>query len=108
MALAANVPTAQVELDRNRTIAFTIGAMRRVKELTGRSITAGIEEEDVGRVVWAMLTEEDRADLTPEQVEDMIHPGNLGAVTAAIARLSGDAEGAEGNARPAGKGKRKT
>lgn len=98
MALPENVPTVSLELDRTRRLAFTLGAMRRIKEATGRSITviqsAGEEEmlEHIGACVWAMLVNEDRADVEVADVEEMIHPGNLNAVIEAFSDLVSGAQ----------------
>jgi hypothetical protein len=87
-SLPENVPTATILLDRPRTIAFTLSAMRRIRE-SGRTIgDETIDEaamvDHIGAYVWAMLVNEDREGLTIEDVEDMLHPGNLPAVTAAF------------------------
>lgn len=91
MQLPTNVPSVVVNLDRPRRIAFTLGAMRRIKQATGKSVTdEGSELTDVmGAFIWAMLIEEDRKDVTVEQVEDMIWPGNLDEVTAAFNQVVG-------------------
>jgi hypothetical protein len=99
-ALPENVPTVTVELDRPRTLAFTLGAMRRIKEATGRSISeiqeTDIQPETFGSYIWALLVNEDRAGLTVEDIEEMVHAGNLRAVSAALQELVGGL--AEGNA----------
>lgn len=84
--LPENVPTVVINLDRPRRIAFTLGAMRRVKQMTGHAVTDQQSEltDVIGTYIWAMLIEEDRKDVTVEQIEDMIYPGNLDAVTAAF------------------------
>lgn len=95
MALAANVPTAVVELDRPRTVAFTIGAMRRFKEEAGYSVTKGVEPEDIGRLLWATLVDEDRGDISVDAVESLLHTGNIEAVGEILSSLQGAAEGNE-------------
>lgn len=92
MTFPQNVPTVEVMLDKPRRIAFTLGAMRRIKQVTGHSVTEekSAELTDViGAYIWAMLVEEDRKDVTVEQVEDMIWPGNLDEITAAFNQVVG-------------------
>lgn len=103
--VAQNVQTVTIALDRPRSMALTLGAMRRIKEATGRSITElqqgerGIEVEHVGAYIWAMLVNADREGLSVEDVEEMIRPRDLPEVTAAFAKLfTAASEGAEGNA----------
>lgn len=103
MSLPENVPTATVVLDKPRKIAFTLGAIRRLKEKTGKSIDEALDDqnllESTGPCVWALLVGEDRQGLTVEDVEDMISPGMLGSIIEAIGSLAGaSVESAEGKA----------
>lgn len=83
-----NVPTVEITLagDRPRRIAFTLGAMRRIKTVTGHSVGDDAIQlaEIIGAYIWAMLVKEDRKDVTVEDIEDMIHPGNLDEIIAAF------------------------
>lgn len=109
MPLPENVPTVLVTLDRPRRMALTLGAMRRVKEQTGLSVTdldTMPEDERLARFhefVWALLVNEDREGLTPADLEEMIHAGNLEHVAEAFVAVlySSAPKGAEGNAVPA-------
>lgn len=101
--LSPNVPRRVLELDRPRTIALTLGALRRIKEVTGSSDVALSEDEVFDRapaLIWAALVDSDREDVTPDDVEGMLHAGNLAAVVGALSELAAqrDAKGAEGNA----------
>ena len=92
MKLPENVPTVVIELDRPRTMAFTLGAMRRIKQVTGHALDDEKPDGErlidvIGAYIWAVLIEEDRKDLTVENVEDLLHPGNLDAATQAFNAL---------------------
>lgn len=101
MSLPVNVPVAEIMLGGSpRKIAFTLGAMRRIKEVTGHGIDEETDQRTVdvlGAYIWAMLVKEDRKGLTVEDVEDMLHPGNLESITEVFNKLvtasTGDAEG---------------
>lgn len=109
MALPENVPVVTIALDRPRRMALTFGAMRRIKEQTGLSITALHEMPEDERMdhfhqfIWALLVNEDREGLTPDDLEEMLHPGNMGTVADGFLEvLYGPAtKGAEGNGVPA-------
>lgn len=87
---AEGMPTATVHLDKPREIGFTMGALRRVKEKLGH-LNFALDAEEAGLVlpvwVWACLPRSARAELSIEAVEDLIHPGNMGAIGDAIALL---------------------
>lgn len=105
--LAPNVPTRVVGLDRPRTMALTLAALRRIKEATG-SFDMELSEDAVFErapaLVWASLIDEDREDVSPQDVEGMLHAGNLGEVVSALEHLARTSmRGAEGNELPAPK-----
>lgn len=106
--LPENVQTVTITLDRPRTLAFTLGAMRRMKEAVGVDLNhmtdLAISVEDAGGFVWAMLINADREGVTRDDVDEMIHMGNLQEVTAALTSLIGETKGAEGNAPKPAKG----
>lgn len=108
--IAAGVPTATIVLDQERQIAFTLGTMRRIREVTGASVEdmekiaddEGAMLDNMAAYIWAMLVPADRKDLTVEDVEDLLHPGNLEQVKKAFTDLTLDittGKGAEGNAK---------
>jgi hypothetical protein len=107
-------PTTVVSLGgKDRTLGFTIGAMRRIKEAGGSlTISEGEDSADfiyaVPLWVWACMDKEDREELSVEDVEDRMHPGNMEEISAAVTQLflSSRPEGAEGNAPKAPKGRR--
>lgn len=96
MPFLEGVPTVVLQLDKPRTLGFTMAAMRRIKEKAG---TLELPVDANGRVplekaidlmptyIWACLAPEDRAEVSLEQLEEMLHPGNLEAVTQAIVSL---------------------
>jgi hypothetical protein len=105
--IAAGVPTASIVLDKKRTMAGTLGAIRRIQEHTSDDLVredgsineqAGLDNLSI--MVWCLLTKESREELDVEDVEDLIHPGNIEEVGEACERLMKPwlaAAGAEGN-----------
>lgn len=112
MSFPEGTPTVEVVLDQPRTLGFTLGAMRRIKETLG-TLEIDTEAGDEGLVttlpsyIWACMDAEGRAALSIEQVEDMIHPRNMGPISQALRDLFEQSapEGAEGNAGSAAKKK---
>lgn len=97
MKLPESIPTSVIELDRPRTLAFTLGAMRRIKQVSGKAFddpdAPRTVTDVIGFYIWAMLIEEDRTELTVENVWDLLHPGNIDAVTAAFTQLMNASNG---------------
>lgn len=86
---AGAVPKIAIELDRTRHLVFSYGTVKRIEEETGRQVEEfeeGIPAADLAKVVWAMLAHEDR-DLTVEDVEEMLFPGNLDYVAEKISEV---------------------
>lgn len=87
------VPTVEVVLaGKPRKLAFTLGAMRRIKQATGHDIDAAESQkivEVLGAYIWAMMGKEDRKELSVEDVEDCLHPGNLEEITSVFNQLVG-------------------
>lgn len=91
MAFAEGVPTVTVTLDQPRELGFTLGAMRRIREKLG-SLELDLSDEQkqlqsIPTLVWACMDADARAVLSVEDVEEMIHPGNLGPISDAIHEL---------------------
>lgn len=114
MSFATGTPTVVVALDKERTLGFTLGAMQRIQERLGKNAFSEGETADqmlaLPAYVWACLPAADRLELNVEAVADLIHPGNMKAVSDAIAEIfnRSNPEGAEGNAKGAGKRKQST
>jgi len=108
---ATGTPTVTVELDKPRTLGFTLGAMRRVQDHLGADAFSGEQDQirALPTYVWACLSAADREELSVEAIEDLIHPGNMKAVSDAIGDLfqRSNPEGAEGNVVAPAKGKQK-
>lgn len=107
MSLPEAVPTVEIVLDKPRRMALTLGALRRIQEQTGRAVDTLNEvlQNDplthIGGLIWASLVNEDRAGITRDDVEEMLHMGNLEAAVASFHELlAAMAEGVEGKARP--------
>ena len=96
----------RLELDRTRYLRFTLGALRRIEQLSG----LGIEQQEelaewsktldgVVGMLWAGLVHED-PDLTVEDVYEIVDIQNFGQIRAAIDAAVGvamPAPGAGGN-----------
>lgn len=99
MKLPESIPTVVIVLDRPRTLAFTLGAMRRIKEQSGHALddpeAPHAVTDVIGIYIWALLIKEDRTDLTVEDIWDLLHPGNLEEMTAAFYTLVGAENGNE-------------
>lgn len=97
MPFIEGVPTVTLELDKARVLGFTAGSIRRLRERFGGlqpDLTGPDGKIDAGKVlpvlpvyIWACLDAEGRAQLTPDQIEDMLHPNNLLAVAERVAEL---------------------
>lgn len=112
MSFATGTPTVEIELDKPRRLAFTLGAMQRIQERLGKTAFSPAADDadhlqSLPVYVWACLPAQDRKEIDVEEVADLLHPGNMAAVSEAIAGLflssTGAAEGAEGNAGKQGK-----
>lgn len=96
MPFIEGIPTVVLQLDKARTLGFTMGAMRRIKERLG---TLELPMDEKGKIpldraieimptyIWACMDTPDRAEISVEQLEDMMHPGNLQAITEAVTAL---------------------
>ena len=78
-----------VELDRPRRLKLSWGAMRRIKDQTGFDIRqpkegAPWDTDTMLPVVLCEALRHEDPEITVEQVEDMIHIGNMAAVVAAF------------------------
>lgn len=83
------VPKVAVELDRTRQMVFSYGTMRRIEEKTGREVEEfedGFPAVVFPIVIWATLAGED-PELTVENVEEMLYPGNVDYVAAKLDEL---------------------
>jgi hypothetical protein len=105
---AEGTPTVTVRLGgKDYTLGFTIGAMRRAKEL-------GVSQVDLSdgsalmlampQYVWACMTKEDRASLSPDEIDELVNPSNISNISEAIGELfkaSLPEESTSGNGQPA-------
>lgn len=81
MAKSKMIPIVDVELDRPRKLKYDFKAMRLIEKETGKNtLNSKIWQEmnatDLSIFLWAGLKHED-PDLTVEQVEEILHPGNM-------------------------------
>lgn len=110
MARSEGTPVVEVLLDRPRRLAFTLGAMRRLREKLGEAGEIDVTDratmlDRLAIYVWACLVREDREGLSPEDIEDMIPYGNIPAVGDSIKRMvdASMPEASEGKAAGAAK-----
>jgi len=87
------IPEVSITLDKERKLKFTIGAVLRFKQATGKDLrdpevnarlAKDIDLDDLVALLWACLYKDDKT-LTVEAVSDMVDFSNL---TYAIERLS--------------------
>lgn len=87
---AEGTPTVEITLDKPRTLGFTLGAMRRAKEL---GVLNADPSDEVGfmlampEYVWACLSEEGRAELSVAQIGELMNPLNIKAIGKAVGEL---------------------
>lgn len=76
-------------LDRERHLRFTLKTIREMREEFGEDALAkGIQQEAIAKLLWYGLKHED-AELTPDQVEEMVDLEHLGDVMEAVAKATG-------------------
>jgi hypothetical protein len=78
----------KIMLDKEREVRLTLGAMKKFKALTGKSIIHGIDLESLGEdeiitLLWVSMVEDDPA-LTIERTEQIIDLSNLGDAIMAL------------------------
>jgi hypothetical protein len=112
------VPTAQVVIDKPRTLRFSMGAIQRYADALGIEPDAidweHLRFRDVFALLWAALDEQGRSEIpSPEALSELLGPEELASAQAALgplidrstpAREVGDA--AEGKAPPNRKARR--
>lgn len=87
---AEGTPTATIQLDKPRELGFTLGAMRRAKELGVLNVDA---DDATGMMlalpeyVWACLDEADRSELTVEGIGELMNPLNMQDIAVAVGGL---------------------
>lgn len=99
-------PTVTINLDKPRTLAFTLGAMRRAQELGVLSVdvTDGTALMlAMPQYVWACLSNADRKELSVDEIAELMNPNNVQSISAALGELFKVSlpENPEGNASPA-------
>lgn len=94
MSLPENVPTRTITLDRPRRIALTLGATRRMKE-TGVNTNMLFSQDGkddtlldhLSTLLWCMLVEDDRGDVTPGDLDELIPITRMPEIQIAIFEL---------------------
>jgi hypothetical protein len=102
MSFIEGVPTVMIDLDKPRELGYTVAAIARIQAIVGAAADLTLQKTQVEmlpKLVWACLSAEGRRELSIEQIEDMIHLGNVGPIGAAIGVLhaASNPEDAEGN-----------
>lgn len=83
--------TITLELDRVRTLKFTLNSLEIIEDLTGQSldkIGQSMNMKTLKALLFAGLVHEDK-ELTPEQIGDMIEVGDLERVSQALSEALG-------------------
>lgn len=107
MSFAEGTPTVRIRLAGvEYDLGFTLGAMRRVREQLGSLELADSPDamlQALPAYIWACMDAEARATLSAEQVEELIHPGNMQHLSDQVGELfqASMPKGAEGKAKPA-------
>ena len=90
MSIASVVPEKKLMLDKERTLKLPFGVLKRFKDESGsefgRCVAAGFSIEETAVLLWCSFQLED-PDLTLEDVQNMIHSGNLFEIGSAITEL---------------------
>lgn len=89
--LPTPTPTKGVPLmlDRERHLRFSLGTIRRLKDKLGKTaLEEGVSTDLLAELLWFGLTHED-ADLTVEQVEEMVDLEHLTEVMDAVSAATG-------------------
>jgi hypothetical protein len=88
---AEGTPTATVELGgKSYTLGFTLGAMRRAKELGVLHNNAESSTDmmlALPEYVWSCLSEEGRTELSVAQISELMNPSNVEAIAEAVGEL---------------------
>lgn len=107
MGVPLGVPRGTVVLDRPRAVTLQLDALLRLTEALGvplHELEASPPQMApvLDAWVWACLTDDDRADVTREEIRAMLHLGNMGDCIQEIIRVASLSmpEGAEGNGGP--------
>lgn len=85
-------PIVTIELDKPREFALTLGAMQRLRDLVGDKDIDERRPEQLALLLWACLGKSSRKEIDPEDIADMIHLGNMGAINDAVRRLRGKSD----------------
>ena len=93
MPFVEGVPTVTVQLDRPRQIAYTLGAMRRFRDLLNQREVGEDDADPLENLlalcleIWACLDADGRAELSVAQIEDLIHLANLREIRGKLREL---------------------
>lgn len=95
MAFLEGVPTVEIRLDKTRQLGFTMGAMKRIRDVAGTlelpivdgKIPLDKALELMPVYIWACLDAQDRDEVSVEQLLEFLHPGNMAEISDAIVRL---------------------
>lgn len=107
-SFAEGTPTATVELGgKSYELGFTVGAMKRAKELRVLNIDANDETAfmlALPEFVWSCLEGSARKELSVEQIDELMNPSNIKEIAqsvGALFRASLPEENTSGNGEPA-------
>jgi hypothetical protein len=107
MPFPEGTPTVTVQLDRPRQLGWTMGAMKRAKALGVLAVDWNDQTETMlamPALVWSTLDAESRAELSLEELDEILNPRNMLEIINQITALFGESEPEavpEGNGQPA-------
>lgn len=88
---AEGTPTETIELGgKSYTLGFTLGAMRRAKDLGVLHRNAENETDlmlALPEYVWSCLSEEGRAELSVAKISELMNPVNVAVIAEAVGQL---------------------
>ena len=89
------IPIIPIELDKPRNLKFTNRAFRLIERETGKNALQGelwttMSMSDLGVLMWAGLVHEDK-NLTLDDADDLLHPGNMHQVIELVTKAWLDA-----------------
>jgi len=105
MGYNPTAPEVAISLDRERHLRFDFNAVRYFEKETGKNLMASgvltnLSGTDMVVLLWACLRHEDK-DLTIDDVGGMVHFGNIGLVSGALAEMyAANVPKPEAGARP--------
>lgn len=87
---AEGTPTVTITLDKPRVLGFTLGTIRRAKELGVLNVNASDETAlmlALPEYVWCCMDDQGRKDLSVAAIGELLHPFNVKEVAKQVGDL---------------------